>query len=164
MQIHESTPHQIYMFTVTSLAWTYSSLVASQRTQSREKQTERQRDDSVDGGGWWRARLGMRGMTGEETTGTIDVRSRFSLAFLVYSCATSACSNKAHGDSCKLCRSGRCSVAVAFPGYSFDTSFCKLQLSGTVWDSSGWRDVKETGVPHTQSICHTKCLVGNSSK
>jgi hypothetical protein len=77
------------MFTVTSLAWTYSSLVASQRTQSREKQTERQRDDSVDGGGW-RARLGMRGVTGEETTGTIDVRSRFSLVFLVYSRAVPA--------------------------------------------------------------------------
>jgi hypothetical protein len=32
-------PHRIYMFTVTPLAWTYSSLVASERIQ-REKQSE----------------------------------------------------------------------------------------------------------------------------
>ena len=46
-------PHQIYMFIIASLAWTYSSLVAKQRTQSREKQTERERGDSIDkvGGG-----------------------------------------------------------------------------------------------------------------
>jgi hypothetical protein len=132
------------MFTVTSLAWTYSSLVASQRTQSREKQTERQRDDSVDGGGWWRARLGMRGMTGEETTGTIDVRSRFSLVFLVYSRATSACSNKAHGDSCKLCRSGRCSVAVAFPGCpTLAPASCNCpELYGIHPDGATWRSLE----------------------
>jgi len=86
------------MFTVTPLAWTYSSLVASERIQ-KEKQTED------------KGRIQSTGEVVVSSTGNERhdgrghhsyLRSRFNLVYLVYWCEVRNCNYKAHARSSRV--------------------------------------------------------------